>query len=191
MKRSAEDAGWAVRRMTHYDNVGCFKVSYKNERVAVDVGSEMFARIDEVDGTKLFTYLEEARNTLDGIRFDRQQFFRTLKDAISLARIQGLDRGGKVPIRTLYPVMVLVRQSRDGGFLTNPIQKSFSDYSSAQFVYDLARFGRDGWRLETERLASQTPNMATISRGATMTLPSLDGHGASKPQIGAVWIETT
>ena len=34
---------WAVMRMAHYDYVGCFKVSYKNERVTVDVGSEMFA----------------------------------------------------------------------------------------------------------------------------------------------------
>ena len=177
--------------MARYDYVGCFKVSYKRERVTVDVGSEMYARVDEVDGIKLFTYFEKARKTLDGIRFDRQLFFRTLKDAISLARIQGLDRDGKVPIRTLYPVIVLVRQSRDDGFLKRPTQKSFSDYSTAQFVYDLARFGRDGWKLDTERLASQTPNMATISRGATMTLPSLDGHGSSKPQIGTIWIEKT
>ena len=181
LKRCAERAMWVVRRMTHGDYVGCFKVTYKQERVTVHVGSEILARLDEFDGVELFTRLQEAQSALDAISFHRDRFFRALKDAISLARSQGQDRDGKVPIRKLYPLMVLVRQSRDDGFLKRPMQKSFSDYSSAQFVYDLARFARDGWSARvTKRLSSQTPNMATISRGATMTLPSLDGHGVSQ-----------
>ena len=191
LKRSAEDAGWVVTRRAHYDYVGCFTVGYKQKRVTVHVGSEMFATIDEVDGNKLFTYLQEARNTLDGVSFDRKDFFQTLKGAISLSRTQGLSRQGKVPIRPLYPMMVLVWQSRAEGFLKEPTQRLFTDYSRAQFVYDIARFGRDGWTLESERLASQTPNMATIGRGATMTLPSLDGQRSTRHQIGALWIETT
>lgn len=189
LKRAAEDASWVVTPRSKYDYVGCFKVIYKQERVAIEVGSEVYAKsIDEVDGAKLFAYLESVKKTLDDSHFDRSLFFRTLKDAISLARILEMDRTGKVSIRKLYPLLVLVRQSCDERFLKRPIQKSFNDYSTAQFVYDLARFGRNGWTLGKEQLASQTPNMATIGRGATMTLPSLDGRGASKTQIGAVWI---
>ena len=192
LKRAAEDAAWIVTPRAKYDYVGCFKVTYKQERVVVEVGSETYAKsIDEVDGAKLFAYLEGVRKTLDDSRFDRLLFFRALKDAISLARILEMDRTGKVPIRKLYPLLVLVRQSHDERFLKQPIQQSFNDYTTAQFVYDLARFGRNGWTLGKEQLASHTPNMATIGRGATMTLPSLDGRGANKTQIGAVWIAST
>lgn len=188
LRRFAEEASWAVTRRDRYDYVGCFKVSYKHERVTVDVGSEIHERIDEVDGSKLFKYLEQTRSDLDGINFDRELFFRTLKDAISLARIRGLDRDGKVPVRKLYPVIVLVRQSLDDRFVKLPIQKFFSDYSTAQFVYDIARFGRHSWSVGPERLATQPPNMDTVNRGGSMTLPWIDEHKRRNTQIGALWI---
>ena len=60
----------------------------------------------------------------------------------------------------------------------------------AQFVYDLARFGRDGWKTDRgERLCNQPPNMASIAKGTTVTLPSLDGDGSGGPQLGAVWVD--
>ena len=188
LRRFAEEANWVVTRRESYDYVGCFKVSYRQERVTVDVGSEMHERIDEVDGSKLFKYLDQTRSDLDGINFDRELFFRTLKDAISLARIRGLDRDGKVPIRKLYPVIVLVRQSLDDRFLKLPVQKYFSEYSTAQFVYDIARFGRHSWSVGSERLATQPPNMDTVKRGGSMTLPWIDEHKRRNTQIGALWI---
>ena len=191
LRGSAMEANWIVTRRERYDHVGCFKVSYRQERVTVEVGSEMYARIDEVDGNELFKYLEQTRKDLDGTNFDRELFFRTLKDAISLARIQGLDDKGKVPVRDLYPVIVLVRQSLDDRFLKLPIQKSFSDYSTARFVYDIARFGWQGWSVGTERLVSKPPNMITIREGKSMKLPWIGAHGGRATQIGALSIEKT
>ena len=31
--------------------------------------------------------------------------------------------------------------------------------------------------------------MATIAKGATVTLPSLDGDGSGGPQLGAIWVD--
>ena len=70
-----------------------------------------------------------------------------------------------MPIRRLYPLVVLVRQSQDERFVKRPEQKSFRNYPMAQFVYDLARFGKDGWIMQGERLSTQTPNMASIQKG--------------------------
>ena len=64
---------------------------------------------------------------------------------MALAKAQGQARDGKVPIRRLYPLVVLVRQIQDERFVKRPEQKSFRNYPMAQFVYDLARFGKDGW----------------------------------------------
>lgn len=192
LRRFAEEVNWVVTRMERFDYVGCFKVSYKQERVTVDVGSEMHGRIDVVDGSELFQYLDQTRKDLDGINFNRELFFRTLKFAISLARIQGRDSdGGKVPVRILYPLVVLVRQSLDERFFKLPIQKSFIDYSTARFVYDIARFGQGSWSVGDERLRTQTPNMETIAKGESMTLPWLGRHeiSATRIQIGALWIE--
>ena len=186
--RSAKEHGWAAMRLTNSDVVGCFRIKYKAARATVHVGSERLDAFDEADGTRLFSRIEEAKAGLDDFPFERDAFFRSLKEAMALAKAQGEARDGKVPIRRLYPLVVLVRQSQDERFVKRPEQKSFRNYSMAQFVYDLARFGKDGWIMQGERLSNQTPNMASIQRGATVMLPSLDGRGNS-PQLGMVWIQ--
>ena len=188
--RSAEEAGWPIKRLKEYDFTGGFQVSYKAERVTLRLGSESLTTFDEPDGTSLFSRLQEERSKLDGFPFARADFMESIKDAIHLARRQGKDRNGRVPIRTLYPLFVLARQSRDERFVRRPVTKSFIEYSMAQFVYDLARFGRDGWKTDRgERLCNQPPNMASIAKGATVTLPSLDGDGSGGPQLGAIWVD--
>ena len=190
LARSASEAGWAVKRLKEYDFVGGFQVSYKLERVTLRLGSELLTTFDEPDGASLFSRLQEEKSKLEGFPFARQDFIESLKDAIHLARRQGKDRDGKVPIRTLYPLLVLARQGRDERFIKRPGSKSFTEYSMAQFVYDLARFGRDGWKTDRgERLCNQPPNMASIAKGATVTLPSLEGDGSGGPQLGSVWID--
>ena len=190
LARSAKEAGWPVKRLKEYDFVGGFQVSYKLERVTLHLGSEAFTTFDEPDGTSLFSRLQEKRSKLEGFPFARSDFIESIKDAIQLARRQGRDRDGKVPVRTLYPLFVLARHGRDERFIKRPVTKSFTEYSMAQFVYDLARFGRDGWKTERgERLCNQPPNMASIAKGATVTLPSLDGDGSGGPQLGSVWID--
>ena len=190
LARSAKDAGWPVKRLKEYDFVGGFRVSYKLDQVTLRLGSETLMTFDELDGTNLFSRLQEERSKLEGFPFARSDFIESIKDAIHLARRQGKDRDGKVPIHTLYPLFVLARQSRDARFMRQPVTKSFTEYSMAQFVYDLARFGRNGWTTDRgERLYNQPPNMASIAKGETATLPSLDGDGSNGPQLGAVWID--
>ena len=188
--RSAKEAGWPVKRLKEYDFAGGFQVSYKLEQVTLRLGSEALTTFDESDGASLFSRLQAERSKLEEFPFVRSDFIESIKDAIHLARQQGKDRGGKVPIRTLYPLFVLARHSRDARFLKRPVTKSFTEYSMAQFVYDLARFGRDGWKTDRgERLCNQAPNMASIAKGATVTLPSLDGDGSGGPQLGAIWVD--
>ena len=190
LARSAKEAGWPVKRLKEYDFAGGFQVSYKLERVTLRLGSEVLTTFDEPDGASLFSRLQEERSRLEEFPFEQADFIESIKDAIHLARRQGKDRGGKVPIRTVYPLLVLARQSRDERFIKHPGTKFFTEYSMAQFVYDLARFGRDGWKTDRgERLCNQPPNMASIARGTTVTLPSLDGDGSGGPQLGAVWID--
>ena len=190
LARSASEAGWPTKRLKEYDFAGGFQVSYRLERVTVRLGSEPLTTFDEPDGSRLFSRLQEEKSKLEGFPFVRQDFIESLKDAIHLARRQQKDRDGKVPIRTLYPLLVLARQGRDERFIKRPVAKSFTEYSMAQFVYDLARFGRDGWKTDRgERLCNQPPNMASIAKGATVTLPSLDGDGSGGPQLGSVWID--
>ena len=190
LARAAKEAGWPVKRLEEHDFAGGFQVSYKLEQVTLRLGSEPLTIFDEPDGTSLFSRLQEERSKLEGFPFARPDFIESIKDAVHLARWQGKDRDGKVPIRTLYPLFVLARQSRDSRFIKRPVAKTFTEYSMAQFVYDLARFGRDGWKTDRgERLRNQPPNMASIAKGATVTLPSLDGDGSGGPQLGAVWID--
>ena len=186
--RSAKKHGWAAKRLTSSDVVGCFRIEYKAARATVHLGSERLDAFDEADGTRLFSRIEEAKTGLDDFPFEREGFFRSLKEAMALAKAQGQARDGKVPIRRLYPLVVLVRQSQDERFVKRPEQKSFSNYPMAQFVYDLARFGKDGWIMQGERLSTQTPNMASIQKGVTVRLPLLDGRGSSQ-QLGMVWIQ--
>ena len=192
LARSAKEAGWPVKRLKELDFAGGFQVSYKLERVTLRLGSELLMTFDEPDGVHLFSRLQEEKSRLEGFPFARPDFIESIKDAIHLARRQGKDRDGRVPIRALYPMIVLARQSRDERFIKRPTTSSFTEYSMAQFVYDLARFGRDGWKTDRgERLCNQPPNMASIAKGVTVTLPALDGDGSGGPQIGAVWIDRT
>ena len=186
---AAKGAGWRVRRLQDYDHIDCFRVNYKQARVTLKLGSETWDTFDESDGQKVFVRIQDARWELDGSPFDRDAFFKAVKDAIRLAKVQGLDRDGKVAIRKLYPLLVLVRQSHDKAFMKRPNTRSFSEYSICQFIYDLARFGKEGWSVKGgERLVSRAPNMGTIAKGEALTLPVLGDEGQGT-QLAALWID--
>ena len=190
LARSAMEADWTVRRRREYDVVDCFRVDYTKNRVTVQLGSEKLDAFDEADGRRLFARLCTAREELDRVPFDRLEFLQTLKDAVGLAETMKQDRNGKVPIRKLYPMVVLARQLRNERFLRKPDSKTYADYSMTQFVYDFARFGREGWRTERgERVSNQPPNMATVAKRASITLPVLGGRDTDGVQLGSIWIE--
>ncbi len=177
------------KRFTDYDHIGPFKVSYKPRTVQLELGSEGFDSLQEADGTRLFELIRDRAAALETDSFSRESFFQTLKDALRLAKIMGHDQNGQVAIRTLYPLVVLARQGRSETFLKKPDQRTFKEYPVTQFLYDLARFGRDGWRCGEELLRTQTPNMATISQGKTLMLPALDAQEGTSHRIAMLWIE--
>lgn len=189
LRRAARDAGWKTDRFQNYDRVGCFRVEYRRARVTMYLGSEKLDGFDEGNGQALFSRIEKAKAALDDFPFSRDGFFAAIKAALSLAKAGNANRDGKTPIRTIYPLTVLARQSLDNAFMKRPEGKNFKDYSLCQFVYDMARFGRDGWIMPNgERLSSQTPNMATVARGATIAVPDLSVEGRAT-QIAALWIQ--
>lgn len=189
LHRAARDAGWKTDRFQNYDRVGCFRLEYRRVRVTMYLGSEKLDGFDESDGQYLFSRVEKAKAALDNFPFSRDGFFAAIKAALSFAKAGNMNRDGKTPIRTVYPLTVLARQSLDDAFIKRPEGKNFKDYSLCQFVYDMARFGRDGWIMPNgERLSSQTPNMATVARGATIDVPELSGEGQST-QVATLWIQ--
>ena len=191
---AAEEAGCRAIRRQDYDHVDCFRVTYRRLRVTLELGSEKWGTLDEADGRRVFDRLIEARAELDGLPFSRDEFFDIVKEAVRTARAKELARDGTVAIRQLHPLVVVERQLRDQGFMKQPSARRFSDYSMCQFIYDLARFGREGWLTgRGERLSSQTPNMGTIAARGAVTLPMLDGPGMGmqSPQIAKLWIERT
>ena len=188
--KSAKESGTPIKRLKEYDYVGGFRVDYRKERVTLSLGSEALTTFEEPDGAAVLARVQEERCRLEKVPFDREEFIEAMKDAIQLAKRQGKDREGKVPIRVLYPLFVLARHGRDEGFLKRPGQRSFAEYPTAQFVFDLARFGRDGWRTSRgERLCNQAPNMASIAKRGSVTLPVLESDGSGGTQLGAVWID--
>lgn len=188
LRRAAEAAGWSFRRMQVHDLVGCFRIDYKGVRVSLQLGSEVADQFDEVDGARLFERVNALRERLESVPLSRSRFLLTMKHAQLLARAHGIDRDGRVGIRRLYPLVVLARQALDEKFVNRPAARSFTEYSLAQFAFDLARFTREGVVEGGERLRNQPPNMASIEKKATMTLPSLDGSGSGE-QLGLVWVE--
>ena len=120
LARSAKEAGWPVKRLKEYDFACGFRVSYKMERVTLRLGSETLTTFDEPDGASLFSRLQAERSKLEEFPFARPDFIESIKDAVHLARRQGKDRDGKVPIRTLYPLVVLARHSRDASLHQAP-----------------------------------------------------------------------
>ena len=180
--RTARDSGIPYKRMTEYDRVGVFKVTYKGRKAQLSVGSETLVVLEESDGAKLFEAIQKEMEVLEKETFSREEYFEVLKVALGIARSKGQQKDGSVPVKTLYPYVALARQTQSDQFLKSPNTRRFQDYSTAQFVYDLARFGREGWSVGNEILSTQTPNMATISAGKSMALPVLDSiEGSGKP----------
>ena len=188
LRRSAKDEGWTTQGFSGHDAVGCFRVKYKQERVVIEIGSERLATVVEVDGGALFERLVDLLSGLESFPFSRESFFRSVKEAIAIGRAVGKARDGRVPVRDLYPLVVLSRQNQDGRFLKEPSSKRFEDYPMGQFVYDLARFGREGWGVGSERLVNLPPNMATVAKGSALTLPALEG--GAEQQLGAIGVQT-
>jgi hypothetical protein len=186
--KAARNANLAHKRFGDFDRVGPFKVTYRGKKVSLELGSESVVDFEAVDGASILTTIQQRLTTLSAEPFSREEFFRILKDALRLARERGKDREGWVPVRLLYGYVALLRNLDFENFVKKPSPRNFRDYTSAQFVFDLARFGQDGWSCGDETLRAETTNMATVSAGKAMTLPSLNeietlGHQLARLRI--------
>jgi hypothetical protein len=186
---AAREANVSQKRFGEFDRVSFFKVSYRGKKVLFEIGSERVAECEATDGTQVLAAIQQQQAALEAQPFSRDEFFRSVRDAIRLARERGKDRDGWVPVRLVYVYVVLLRNLQFEDFMNKPSSRSFRDYSSAQFVFDLARFGKTDWSCGDETLRGETPNMATVSAGKSLTLPNLDELDKLGHQFARVRIE--
>jgi hypothetical protein len=186
--QAARESRVQAKRLSDYDRIGFFKVSYTKRRVMLTLGSESAGEIEETDGRKLFAFIQERADQFQKHPFERVTFFGYLKSGIALAASRETLKDGWVPIKFLYTCMALVTNVGYPEFVKRPDQRNFHSYSTAQFVYDLARFGADGWVLGDEAIRTMTPNMATVASNKVMTFPNLTGGDAQGDQAASLKI---
>jgi len=187
--KAARDANLSQKRFGEFDRVGPFKVSYKGKRVLLELGSEPVTDFEVTDGAETLAKIQQQSAALEAQPFSREEFFRSVRDAIRLARERGKDRDGWVPVRLLHVYVALLRNLQFEDFAKRPGPRTFRDYPSAQFVFDLARFGKTEWSCGDEILRGEPPNMATVASGKSVTLPNLLDTEKLGPQLARVRIE--
>jgi hypothetical protein len=189
LRTAARHANVFQKQFGAFDRIGPFKVSYKGRKVSLELGSEPLADLEATDGQQAFASIQQILATLEETPFSREDFFRSVKDAIRLAREHGKDRDGWVPVRLLYVYVALLRNLQFDDFAKRPSPRTFREYSSAQFVFDLARFGKIEWSCGDEILRGEPPNMTTAASGKSVTLPNLVDMEKLGPQLARVRIE--
>lgn len=181
LRTAAREAAWPHKKFERFDRLSPFEVEYQNNKVRLKVGSETYSTVQELDGTRLFQRIQEAASKLAQEPFQREEFFRLLQAAYALVRRTTSRSDDWVHIRQLYPTMVLLQQTLHQDFMKQPDGKHFHPYSAAQFVYDLSRFGQDGWSCQGYKLETRTPSMRETSQA--MILPNLTSAEQNGPQI--------
>lgn len=186
---AAKSAGIFYKRYGEYDRIIFFKVSYKGMKVKLEIGSELVREFEETEGIKVLQKIQEQIDLMENKPFVREMFFETMKDAIRLAQEKKKYRDGWIPIQTVYLYFGLLRNLQFEEYSNNPSSKSYQNYSKAQFVYELARFGQMGWSQGKEKLTSMPPNMATVTAGKSMILPDLENPGSLGTHMASIRID--
>lgn len=177
------------KRFVDYDRVDIFKVSYKGKKIGLEVGSEPVCEFEESDGSKILSRLQDERRKLDESPFTRQRFFQILKYACSIAQQEKRDTDGWVPIRLIHAYVALLRNLDSDSFIVDPLPKRLEQYPTAQFVFDLARFGQNGWACGDYILRTQTPNMSTVAAKKAFILPDLEVVDKAGPQFAILKVK--
>ncbi len=185
----AKSAGIPCKRFGEYDRVDIFKVSYKGKKIRLELGSEPVCEFQESDGAKILDRIMVERKKLDGEPFSRERFFQIVQYGCLLAQREQKASDGWVPVRLLHAYVALLRQLNNDKFLKDPSPKKCETYSSAQFVFDLARFGKTGWACGEYILKAQTPNMSTVAAKKAVTLPDLDVVDKLGPQFALLKVK--
>jgi hypothetical protein len=171
LHQAASAAQWHAQMGSQYDRIDIFQVEYEGATAVVKLGGVPYERVKEVDGEKLFARLTELKGALEKAPFRREGFFQQLRGAYSTCL-----RGGRsdefVSVRELHREMVLERARGGEQFRKSGNAKHIEAYGLPQFIFDLARFVREGITVGGERMVTQTPSMRESKE--TIHIPSLD-----------------
>lgn len=154
------------------DRIDIFRIEYVGALAVITLGGVEVERSKESDGEKLFAHLRSLRASLEKTPFSREGFFRVLKAAHANCRISGSFSDEFVPVRDLHREILLERARASDRFRKNPDPKCIEPYPMHHFVFDLARFIREGNSLGAERLMTQTPSMRESKE--TIHIPNLE-----------------
>ncbi|MBM4289397.1 MAG: hypothetical protein FJ135_14855 [Deltaproteobacteria bacterium] len=183
---AAREAAWPCKRFDRFDRLLPLEVEYQPTKVRLKVGSETYQEVQELDGARLFHRVKEAAEKLAQAPFQREEFFRLLHAAYAFVRQTSSRSDDWLHIRQLYPTMVLLQQTMNQEFMKQPEGRQFRSYPSAQFVYDLSRFGQEGWSCRGYKLETRTPSMRETAQA--MILPNLASVEQPGPQIAHLHI---
>jgi hypothetical protein len=176
--QTAAAAQWQTRQGERFDRIDIWQVEYEGTSVVLKLGGVLFERIKETDAKKVFELMRQFRTALDNRPFQREAFFKLLKD--SHAHFRRAADGGDdfVPIRDLHREMVLERARTSERFRKSAEPKNIEPYPLTQFIFDLARFVRGGVAVGGERIVTQTPSMRQAKD--TIHIPNLDNPMSSE-----------
>lgn len=166
-RAAAEQADNGARAV----RVGVFRVEFEGESAVVSLGGVEVERAKEVDGEKLFQRLKELRAAIEASPFNRAEFFKQLSASYATCRRAG-STDEFVSVRDLHRELVLERARSSDAFRKRPEPKNVPPYPLHQFVFDLARFIRDGVAVGEDRLVTTTPSMRESA--GTVFIPNLD-----------------
>jgi len=178
LHQSAHAAQWHAQMGTQYDRIDIFQVEYEGATAVVKLGGALLERLRESDGEKLFERLRQLRTALEKMPFNREVFFNLLKAAHANGRRAMAGGDEFVPVRDLHREMVLERARASERFRKSAELKNIDSYSLPQFIYDLARFIREGVTIGGERIVTQTPSMRESKE--TVHIPNLDHPTSSE-----------
>ena len=176
--QAASAAQWSMQQGGQYDRIGIFQVEYEGAAAVVKLGGVGCERVHETDGAQLFGRLQRLRATLEQTPFQREVFFKLLKGAHKTCRQASPGSDEFVPVRELHREMVLERARHSERFRKSAEAKSIEAYSLEQFIFDLARFIREGVTMGGERIVTQTPSMRESRE--TVQIPNLDHPTSSE-----------
>lgn len=170
-----------------FDRIDIFQVEYEGVTAVVKLGGVVAACIKEADGEKLFGQIKQLRAGLEQTPFNRESFLKLLKNAYTTCRRTLAGDDEYVPVHELHREMVLERARNSDRFRKSAEAKAIEPYALTQFVFDLARFLREGAVLGAERIVAHPPSMRQTKE--TVQIPNLENPRS--PETSAARLAVT
>jgi len=163
--------------------VGRFEiaVSFLSRTAAIHYGKIQVASGIRLSLDVLIKAYQDIARSIEGRDEDGQRWIDQLYMAWQNARRKSEKSGARVNIIDCYYELVLLRQNRS--FNSSPSKRSFTDYTRAQFIYDLDRFAQQ-FSHQRQRVALHTATK-TQAENASRSLWVITGAGPHDGQYVA------